>query len=134
MQRRWIFPSLRDATSSLLERELGVTGIVAALLSARGLVSAEEASLFLDPKLASLRPPEEIPGITRATERILAAIASGERITLYGDYDVDGVTSVTILTRYLRAAGAKAECFIPERAAEGYGLSTAGVSLSLIHI
>ena len=131
MLRRWMFPSPSDGTDSLLSKELGITGIVAALLSSRGIASPEEAALFLDPKLASLRSPEEIPGITRAAERILAAISSGERITLYGDYDVDGVTSVTILTRYLRAAGAKAECFIPERAAEGYGLSVAGVSRCL---
>ena len=131
MQRRWIFPTQSEGTSDLLARELGVTAIVATLLSARGLSNAEEAALFLDPKLASLRSPEEIPGITRAADRILSAIAAGERITLYGDYDVDGVTSVTILTRYLRAAGAKAECFIPERAAEGYGLSTAGVTRCL---
>jgi single-stranded-DNA-specific exonuclease len=114
-----------------LSAELGITGIVAGLLSARGLSSPEEAALFLDPKLASLRPPEEISGVVRAVERIHAAIASGQRITLYGDYDVDGVTSVTILARYLRAAGAKAECFIPERASEGYGLSAAGVTRCL---
>jgi single-stranded-DNA-specific exonuclease len=132
MRRRWILPTLHDeSVVRLLSSELGISGIVASLLAARGLASPEEAALFLDPKLSSLRPPEEIPGITRASGRILAAIASGERITLYGDYDVDGVTSVTILTRYLRAAGARAECFIPERAAEGYGLSAAAVGRCL---
>ena len=62
---------------------------------------------------------------------MIAAVASKERITLYGDYDVDGVSSLTILCRYLRAAGALVECFIPDRAAEGYGLSQAGVARCL---
>jgi single-stranded-DNA-specific exonuclease len=78
-----------------------------------------------------MKAPEEIPGIVQAAERLIKAIASKERITLYGDYDVDGVSSLTILCRYLRAAGALVECFIPDRAAEGYGLSQAGVARCL---
>ena len=128
MQRRWILPSSRDeAAAGRLASELGISAVVAGLLAARGFSTPEEASLFLDPRLASLRPPEEIPGISIAAARLWEAIASKERITLYGDYDVDGVSSPAILTRYLRAAGASVECFIPDRSTEGYGLSTAGV-------
>jgi len=101
------------------------------LLGARGFSTPDEATLFLDPRLATLRPPEEILGISEAAARLVEAVASKERITLYGDYDVDGVTSLTILCRYLRAAGASVECFIPERSSEGYGLSAAGVSRCL---
>jgi single-stranded-DNA-specific exonuclease len=104
---------------------------VADLLAARGFSDPEQASLFLDPRLGSLRPPEEIPGIAGARDRILKAIASGERITLYGDYDVDGVSSVSILCRYFREAGGTVECFIPDRAEEGYGLSQKGVARCL---
>jgi single-stranded-DNA-specific exonuclease len=111
--------------------ELGIPEVVAILLSSRGFSTADEATLFLDPRLASLRPPEEIPGIPEAVERIIEAVRSQERITLYGDYDVDGVSSLTILCRYLRAAGGLVECFIPDRATEGYGLSTAGVARCL---
>jgi len=131
MLRRWIFPTPLKETELILSSEMGIPTVVASLLVSRGVHSTDDASLFLDPKLASLTPPEEIPGISGAADRILTAIASGERITLYGDYDVDGVTSVTILTRYLRAAGATVSCFIPERAVEGYGLSTAGVTRCL---
>jgi len=128
MQRRWILPSSPDeAGVRLLATELGIPAVVATLLAARGFSTAEEATLFLDPRLASLRPPEEIPGIAAAAARLLEAVASKERITLYGDYDVDGVSSLTILSRFLKAAGAKVECFIPDRSSEGYGLSTAGV-------
>ena len=132
MQRRWILPTIPDVLlTRRLAVELGIPDVVAILLSTRGFSTADEATLFLDPRLASLRPPEEIPGIPEAVERIIEAIRSKERITLYGDYDVDGVSSLTILCRYLRAAGGNVECFIPDRAAEGYGLSTAGVARCL---
>lgn len=132
MQRRWILPSPgNEATTRLLATELGVPEVVAGLLAARGFSTAEEAALFLDPRLASLSPPEKIPGIARAARRLIEAISSKERITLYGDYDVDGVTSLSILCRYLRAAGGIVECFIPDRATEGYGLGTAGVTRCL---
>lgn len=132
MQRRWILPTVPDALlTRRLAVELGIPEVVAILLSSRGFSTADEATLFLDPRLASLRPPEEIPGIPEAVERIIEAVRSQERITLYGDYDVDGVSSLTILCRYLRAAGGLVECFIPDRATEGYGLSTAGVARCL---
>ena len=132
MQRRWILPTVTDALlTRRLAVELGIPEVVAILLSSRGFSTADEATLFLDPRLASLRPPEEIPGIPEAVERIIEAVRSQERITLYGDYDVDGVSSLTILCRYLRAAGGLVECFIPDRATEGYGLSTAGVARCL---
>jgi single-stranded-DNA-specific exonuclease len=132
MQRRWILPIIPDAVATRkLAADLGISDVVAMLLSARGFSKPDEAILFLDPRLATLRPPEEIPGISQAVVRIIKAIHSKERITLYGDYDVDGVSSLTILCRYLRAAGGTVECFIPDRAAEGYGLSTAGVTRCL---
>ena len=132
MQRRWILPTVTDALlTRRLAVELGIPEVVAILLSSRGFSTADEATLFLDPRLASLRPPEEIPGIPEAVERIIEAVRSQERITLYGDYDVDGVSSLTILCRYLRAVGGLVECFIPDRATEGYGLSTAGVARCL---
>ena len=135
MQRRWILPTAGNEITAGIASELGspgaFTGVFASLFHARGFSTTDEVSLFLDPKLASLKAPEEIAGIGEATARLLSAIDSRERITLYGDYDVDGVSSVTILCRYLRAAGGIVECFIPDRAAEGYGLSVAGVSRCL---
>lgn len=132
MSRRWILPPSRDeAAITLLCSELGITQVVAGLLVARGFSTTEEAALFLEPRLASLRPPEEIPGIPAASDRLISAIASKERIALYGDYDVDGVSSLAILCLYLRAAGGIVECFIPDRGTEGYGLSAAGVARCL---
>lgn len=132
MQRRWILPPPVDGVlMRRLAAELSIPDVVAALLSARGFTTVAEAALFLDPRLATLRPPEEIPGMQQATARLQEAVESRERITLYGDYDVDGISSLTILCRFLRKAGASVECFIPDRSREGYGLSTAGVSRCL---
>jgi single-stranded-DNA-specific exonuclease len=132
MQRRWILPATPDAVPTRrLAVELGIPDVLAILLSARGFSTPDEALLFLDPRLASLRPPEEIPGISEAVTRLNEAVRSKERITLYGDYDVDGVSSVTILCRYLRLAGAEVACFIPDRATEGYGLSFQGIARCL---
>jgi single-stranded-DNA-specific exonuclease len=132
MQRRWILPTIPDSVlTRRLAVELGIPDVVAILLSIRGFSTPDEATLFLDPRLASLHQPEEIPGIPQAVERIVEAVRSQERITLYGDYDVDGVSSLTILCRYIRAAGGLVECFIPDRATEGYGLSTTGVARCL---
>lgn len=132
MKYRWIMPGRSDPiVTGTLASELCIPRTVASLIAARGFLTPESASLFLDPRLASLRPPEEIPGITEARDRLIKALSSGERVTLYGDYDVDGVSSLTILCRYLRAAGGTINCFIPERATEGYGLSTPAVERCL---
>lgn len=132
MQRRWILPTLPDEIlTRRLAVELGISNVVAALLTSRGFSTPDEASLFLDPRLAALRPPEEISGISKAAARLLEAIEAKERITLYGDYDVDGISSLTILCRFLRQAGGVVKCFIPNRAVEGYGLSTPGITRCL---
>jgi single-stranded-DNA-specific exonuclease len=132
MQRRWILPTVLDEVlTRRLAAELGIPVAVASLLTARGFSTSEQAAHFLDPRLASLRAPEEIPGISKASERLQEAIHSHERITLYGDYDVDGITSLAILCRYLRAAGVEVSCFIPDRSKEGYGLTAKGIERCL---
>lgn len=133
MQRRWILPPLNDEILiHRLAKELGVPVVLAGLLASRGFSTSDGASRFLDPRLATLRQPEEIPDMSKAVERIVRAIDTGERVTLYGDYDVDGITSLAILCKFLRLAGGIIECFIPNRSQEGYGLSTIGVNRCLI--
>ena len=132
MQSRWILPTATDAVlTRRLAEELDLSMMVAGLLMNRGFTTPEQASHFLDPRLAFLRPPEEIPGISEAARRILQAVLSRERITLYGDYDVDGITSLAILSRFLKRFGIHADCFIPDRATEGYGLSSTGLTRCL---
>ena len=129
MSPRWIFPPPIDAAlAARLASELGVARFVAELLVRRGLSESAQAERFLQPQLKTLGDPFTLPNMDAAVERIFAAFDRGERIVLYGDYDVDGVTSLALLVRVLRAFGAKAECFLPSRVDEGYGLSADGVA------
>ena len=125
----WITPTPVDPTAvKTLAAQLRVAPFIAALLIRRGFATAPEASCFLDPRLKTLSDPFRLPDMERAVDRLLAAIDKRERIVLYGDYDVDGVTSLALLTRVLRAFGAQPDCFLPLRADEGYGLSADGVA------
>ena len=128
---RWLLPPpdpAADAAAKTLQRELGLPPFVASLLARRGLHTPQAAHDFLHPKLNLLADPFTLPNMPAAIDRILRALTLGERIVLYGDYDVDGVTSLTILAGLLRAYGANVECFLPMRVEEGYGLSFDGVA------
>lgn len=95
-----------------------------ALLIQRGVQSAEEAKRFLHPTVDQLRDPMLLHDMDRAVQRIRAAIAAGERICVYGDYDVDGVSASALLSDYLRSHGAPdTEVYLPSRHTEGYGLN-----------
>ncbi len=110
-----------DAT--LLARGAGVPPIVARLLMARGIGSAEEAELFFHPDESHLYDPFRLGGVGEAAERLVAAARSGRRIVVFGDYDVDGVTAVAQLKAALTRAGATAIAFIPHRLKDGYGFT-----------
>ncbi len=129
---RWIFPEPADAAlSRALCEELSLAPFLAAHLCRRGFTSAAEAREFLFPRLKTLRDPFLLPHMREAIDRILIAIDRGERIVLYGDYDVDGVTSLALFARVLRAFGAQPQTFLPMRMDEGYGLSAEGISRCL---
>jgi single-stranded-DNA-specific exonuclease len=104
-----------------LERELGVSGAMAQVLVRRGLGAPEDARAFL--AAAEEHPPSAFAGIGVAIESILGHVRSRERITVHGDYDVDGVCSTAILVRVLRALGADVDWYLPDRATDGYGLN-----------
>ncbi len=93
----------------------------------KGFASAEEVETFLRPRLSSLSDPFLLPNMERAVKRILAALDPQERIVIFGDYDVDGVTSLALLAEMLRAYGATPDLFLPLRMEEGYGLSRESV-------
>ena len=129
MQHRWILSPKGDLTvERTLVRELSILPFLATLLCRRGLHTAAEAQNFLEPKLNSLSDPFLLPNMREAVVRILEALDQGERIVLYGDYDVDGVTSLALFTRVLRAYGADPQTFLPRRKTEGYGLTPEGVA------
>lgn len=115
------------AAARALSRELGISRLLAGLLAAREVTDPGEAEHFLHPRLASLPDPLDTPGIEAAARRIVQAIERREKVVLYGDYDVDGVTSLAIVRRFLSIHGLDAECFLPLRESEGYGLSREGL-------
>ena len=94
----------------------------------KGFANAQEVDAFLQPRLKSLGDPFLLPNMKLAVERILRALDTQERIVLFGDYDVDGVTSLALLAQMLRSYGANPDLFLPLRMEEGYGLSSESVS------
>jgi len=116
-----------DARVEVLSRELGVSSTTARLLCIRDLSEPDAARRFLSPSLKDLHDPFLLVDMDIAVARILTAISARERITIHGDYDVDGVTSTVILRRALELLGADVSHFIPERLRDGYGLQPAAV-------
>src|SRR5262245_18839195 len=115
MTKRWtIHPHHGDRIADL-QRATGVPAVVAQLLLCRGLEQPESVRRFLEPRLSELRDPSELPGCTDAAERLHRAVADGRRITVYGDYDADGISGAALLVRGLRALGATADYYVPHR-------------------
>ncbi|MEO6398141.1 MAG: DHH family phosphoesterase, partial [Tepidiformaceae bacterium] len=102
--------------------------IVATVLAARGITDRSAADLFYKPHLAAEHDPLQLPGMHEAIARVQSAIAAKESIALFGDFDVDGVTSVAVLHLGLRALGARTVNYIPDRFSEGYGLNMGAVA------
>lgn len=130
------FPSPREriavksVDSSVVEHlteQLSVPRVVATILASRGLTTYEECRTFFCPDTTLLHDPFLLRGMETAVERLQAAIEGGEKIVVYGDYDVDGVTAVVLLVRVLRLLGAQCEYYLPNRLTEGYGISADGV-------
>ena len=122
MERRWIFPSNdRDFATNRLSSGLNIPPFLARILIRNGFGDLEAATAFLEPRLRGLADPFLLPEMEKATDRIRHAIQAGERIVLYGDYDVDGVASLALLNASLTIVGGKVTCFLPLRAQDGYG-------------
>jgi len=123
--RRWLLKSVDAALESALLREL--SPVVARLLALRG-VGAAEAADYLAPKLKNLLPdPLVLKDMDLAVTRVAAALTGGERIAVFGDYDVDGSTSAALLSDFLSALDTPPRVYIPDRMTEGYGPSPAAM-------
>jgi single-stranded-DNA-specific exonuclease len=121
MPRTWRFLAHDPSRVRQLSSDLCVSPLVAQVLIARGL--GEQAGEFLNARLTGLHDPELLPGVADAADRIVSAIHSQRRITIYGDYDVDGVTSTALLWHCIQLAGGRVDFYIPSRLEEGYGLN-----------
>ena len=107
---------------------LGLSHTAAKILYNRGATSVSLAQSFLTTDYTKLHSPFLMKDMDKAVDRILAGVESGEKITVYGDYDVDGVTSVTLIYLYLKSIGANIDYYIPTREGEGYGLSVGAIN------
>jgi len=127
-QSRWILARSEELKGEPISwSEICGCECIARLLSRKGFASADEVRAFLQPRLKTLSDPFLLPNMETAVSRILSALDRHERIVLFGDYDVDGVTSLALLVETLRAYGAAPDLFLPLRMEEGYGLSCESV-------
>ena len=126
MLKEWIVRA-ETAGGTALARELGTAPIIGQILWNRGLQTAEAARAFLHPEDEPYCDPFLMMDMERAAHRILEAIHVGEQIVVYGDYDVDGMTSTTLLMKNIRALGGMVSYYIPNRFTEGYGLNGAAL-------
>lgn len=104
-------------------RELGIHPVTAQVLVGRGLLTPDAARAFLYASPSGLHDPALLTDMVRAAERVELALSRGERIAVYGDYDVDGVCSTAVMTRILQALGGNVRPYIPHRVTDGYGLN-----------
>lgn len=126
--------SADPALVSTFQQEFGLPRFVARTMAAHGIASVGEARSFLAPDLErDWRNPYEIPAMKEAADRLESAIREGRRILVFGDFDLDGISATTVLTRGLRALGADAVPLIPKRFEEGYGLTAASIARAKTH-
>ena len=119
---QWLLLYSDEHVEDLLISELGLSPLLAKILSARQIKTPEEAKKFLNPSLHDLYSPFLMKDMEEGVRRLIQAIHRGEKIVIYGDYDADGVTSVVLLLKFLKEIGVEAGYYIPHRLKEGYGL------------
>ena len=119
--KRWELLEGDDRIALAMAQRLGIPEVAGRVMASRG-VSLDEAEVFLEPTLRALLPdPFHLKDMDKAADRLTKAIIEGEKIAVFGDYDVDGSTSSALVVRYLRSVGAAYEVYIPDRLTEGYG-------------
>ena len=126
--------AIEQEIQSRLETELNISSVTARMLVVRGIQTAEEARAFVRPSLDKLHDPFLMKDMDKAVERLHQAITQGEKILIYGDYDVDGTTAVALMYRFLQKLASNLspltfnlDYYIPDRYTEGYGVSTQGI-------
>jgi single-stranded-DNA-specific exonuclease len=122
-KRIWTYDGINEADIDKLSKEVGIPKLLAKIFLGRNIKDVKYIKSFLNPELNYLHDPFLMKDMEKATNRIISAIKENEKITLYGDYDVDGITGITILYDFLERQGADVTYYIPDRIEEGYGVS-----------
>ena len=127
-EKKWILKDVADGeTVARLSSELGIDPVLSKLLVQRGIGSFQEARAFFRPSLDNLHDPFLMKDMDKAVDRVGAAVKSGEKILVYGDYDVDGTTAVSLVYSFLRKLTRNVDFYVPDRYDEGYGVSYKGI-------
>ena len=128
MEKKWVIRKSADESKVReLSSELGIDPVLAELLVQRGVNTFEEARAFFRPSLERLHDPFLMKDMDKAVERVERALDGGEKILVYGDYDVDGTTAVSLVYSFLSRLTSNVGSYIPDRYDEGYGVSTKGI-------
>lgn len=136
MENIWKINTLTEEQQQVcntLSDELRISPLSAGLLVSRGLTTAEAARSFIRPKLEKLHDPFLMKDMTEAEARLSEAIAGRQRILIYGDYDVDGTTAVSLVYTFLHSFYDNLDFYIPDRYTEGYGISFQGIDYAIAH-
>ena len=123
MNKKWEIYQTNEEKVEKLQEKYKLNRLLSTLLTNRGITEEAEITKFLNPKRSDFYDPFGMPDMEKAVERILKAIENKEQIIIYGDYDVDGITSVTVLKSFLEERGIQVNVYIPNRLNEGYGLN-----------
>ncbi len=123
MNKKWEIYKTNEEKVEELQKKYKLNRLLSTLLTNRGITEETEIEKFLNPKRSDFYDPFGMPDMEKAVERILKAIENKEQIIIYGDYDVDGITSVTVLKSFLEERGIQVNVYIPNRLNEGYGLN-----------
>lgn len=129
--RHWRIPEPAPEEDRKLALHLGVSPAIAAILRGRGFAEPGEAYAHIHPRLKDLEHPFAIRDLEKAARRIQEGISRGERMLIYGDYDVDGMTGTVILKNFIRLAGGRADYYIPNRLKEGYSFNDEAIDAIL---
>lgn len=122
MRKKWQYNEVNKKRASEVSEKFNVSNIIAQIIANKDL-NDEQIKIFLEPARHNFYDPFLLPDMEKAVDRILKAISENENIIIYGDYDVDGITSTTVLMKFLEERGLKASYYIPNRLKEGYGLN-----------
>lgn len=129
MNKKWQIYETNQEKVEELQKEYKISKLLATILANKNITKSEDVKLFLEPTRNDFHNPFLIKDMEKSVDRILKAIEKKEKIIIYGDYDVDGITSITVLKSFFRDIGVEVDSYIPNRLDEGYGLNNNAIDI-----
>ncbi|MBR3673790.1 MAG: single-stranded-DNA-specific exonuclease RecJ [Clostridia bacterium] len=127
MNKKWEYYEKDEEAVKKVQEEFGLSRLLSTIIVNKGLKTKQEIEVFLNPTRNDFHDPYLMPDMQIAVDRIVQAIENQEKVIIYGDYDVDGITSITVLKQFLADRGLQVDSYIPNRLDEGYGLNKAAI-------